>query len=243
MTPCLAVVLAAGRGGRLGPISQKVPKGLLRIGERTLIERSLEALRGAGIERVIIVTGHLASQYEDLASRLGTWISIVHNRDFASSGSLVSLTAAGPLREPYLLVESDLLYEPRAPRLLVEAAQSELLLASGFTYSGDEVYVGARNGHLVDLTKRAEALKGDRVGELVGLTRISPEFQAEILREADVLLARERRTDYEAALVRAAHRHELPVLVVEDLIWTEVDDARDFARARNIVLPRIEALD
>ena len=80
------------------------------------------------------------------------------------------------------------------------------------------MYVGAKRGQLVDLTKCIEHLQGDRVGELVGLTRISPGLHAEILRQAEPLLARARQADYEAALVAAARRRSLPVLVVNDLI-------------------------
>lgn len=239
MTPRLAVILAAGRGVRLGPRGQETPKGFLEVGGQTLIERSLDALRAAGIDRVVIVTGHLPDQYRALAGKLGEWITLVHNAEYASSGSLVSLTCAGDLDEPYLLVESDLLYEPRAPRLLVESPSPDLLLASGPTGSGDEVYVGAENQCLVDLTKRLEQLRGAHVGELVGLTRVSPAFHAELRSQAARLLTGTRHVEYEAALVAASRHHPLPVLVVPDLVWTEVDDASHLARAGEVILPRL----
>jgi choline kinase len=239
--PRLAVILAAGRGVRLGALGLEMPKGFITMGGQTLIERSISALRAAGIERVRIVTGHLAGHYEALATRLGDWVSLTHNPDYATTGSLASLMSAGPIDESYLLVESDLIYEPRAPRLLIESSDPDLLLASGSTGSGDEVYVAAENGRLIDLTKRLEDLRGPRVGELVGLTRVSPPLHAAILAQAKGLLATTRLVEYETALVAAARHHPLPVLVVEDLIWTEVDDARHLARASAVVLPRLGA--
>jgi choline kinase len=237
--PRLAVILAAGRGVRLGAMGQQVPKGFLEIGGRTLIERSLGALRAAGIERVVIVTGHLSDHYAALAGRLGDWIALVHNAEYATSGSLVSLTCVGHPGEPYLLVESDLLYDPRAPRLLVESASPDLLLASGPTGSGDEVYVGAEDGHLVDLTKRLDQLRGPNVGELVGLTRVSPGLHVELTSQAAHLLAATRQVEYESALVAASRRHPVPVLVVPELAWTEVDDPAQLTRAAEIILPRL----
>jgi choline kinase len=124
------------------------------MGGRPLIQRSIEALSAAGIERVLIVTGHLKEHYQSFAARLGPWVTLAHNPDFATTGSLASLACAGAIDEPYLLVESDLLYEARAPRLLLEAPHPDLLLASGPTGPGDEVYVSATNGRLSDLTKR-----------------------------------------------------------------------------------------
>lgn len=225
---------------RLGPLGEETPKGFLQAGGQTLIERSIEALRGAGIDRVVIVTGHLAQHYAALAEKLGAWVTVMHNPEYATSGSLVSLLCAGDPGEPYLLVESDLLYERRAPRLLVESAHADLLLASGPTGSGDEVYVGAEAGHLVDLTKQRGDLRGSPAGELVGLTRVSPALHAEIVSQAGPLLAATRHVEYEAALTAAARVHPVPVLVVDDLVWTEVDDARHLSRALSSIAPRLD---
>jgi 2-aminoethylphosphonate-pyruvate transaminase len=237
--PRLAVILAAGRGSRLGPLGEEIPKGFITIGGTTLVERSLAALRAAGIDRVRIVTGHLADHYERLAERLGAWVSLAHNPDYATTGSLTSLLCAGHIDEPYLIVESDLLYEPRAPRLLTESADDDVLLASGTTGSGDEVYVAADNGCLADLSKQIESLRGPRVGELVGLTRVSCALHAEIVAQAGRLLAASPRVEYEAARVAASRNHPLTVLVVDVLVWTEVDDERHLARAAAVVAPRL----
>jgi choline kinase len=238
--PRLAVILAAGRGVRLGPLGEEAPKGFLQVAGHTLIERSIAALREAGIERVLIVTGHLAEHYAALAARLGTWVTLAHNAEYATSGSLVSLLRAGDLKEPYLLVESDLLYERRAPRLLVESEHDDVLLASGATGSGDEVYVGAEDGHLVDLTKHRARLHGSLAGEMVGLTRVSPALHGEIRAQATSLLAGTRHVEYETALAAAARSHPVPVLVVEDLVWTEVDDAQHLTRAVTTIAPRLD---
>ena len=239
MKPRLAVVLAAGRGVRLGERGRETPKGLLEVGGRSLIERSLDALRGAGIERVVLVTGHLADRYAELARRLGDQITLVHNPDFAASGSFVSLQRAGAIEEPYLLVESDLLFEARAPRLVVDAELDSVLLASGPTGSGDEVHVGVEHGRLVDLTKRRERLRGDWGGELVGITRVSPALHAEMLRRGAELLRGTPHVEYESALVAAAGREPVHVLRVDDLVWTEVDDVAQLDRATAVIAPRL----
>ena len=240
MTPRLAVILAAGRGVRLGPFGQDTAKGFIQIAGATLIERSIAALRAAGIERLVIVTGHLSAHYDALAVRLGKWVTIVHNPEYAASGSLVSLTCVGPLDEPYLLVESDLLYERRAPGLLMESASADAVLASGATGSGDEVYVGAKAGHLVDLTKQRHELRGEYAGEFVGLTRVSPALHARLLSEAARLLSTTRHVEYEAGLVAAARIHALPVLPVVDLLWAEIDDEHHLERAISTIVPRLD---
>jgi 2-aminoethylphosphonate-pyruvate transaminase len=240
MKPQLAVILAAGRGVRLGALGEDIPKGFVEVGGQTLIERSIAALRAAGIERVVIVTGHLAQHYTALAERLGSWVTLTHNAEYATSGSLVSLMCARDLNEPYLLVESDLLYERRAPRMLLESTHADVLLASGPTGSGDEVYVGATDGRLVDLTKQLARLRGSRVGELVGLTRVSPALHAAIRARATFLLADSRYVEYETALAAAARSHPVRVLIVDDLVWSEIDDLHQLSRAVATVAPRLD---
>jgi 2-aminoethylphosphonate-pyruvate transaminase len=237
--PRLAIILAAGRGRRLGVLGEEIPKGFINIGGRTLIERSIDELREAGVQRVRIVTGHLSHCYENLATRIGGAIELAHNPAYATTGSLSSLLCAGPIDEPYLLVESDLLYESRAPRLLMQAPDTDLLLASGATGSGDEVYVAAEDGRLTDLSKDLATLRGSRVGEFVGLTRLSPALHAEVVACAPDLLATGRPVDYETGLVMASRRHPLPVLVIPDLLWTEIDDEHHLARAVERVAPRM----
>ena len=55
-----ALILAAGRGERLRPLTDTLPKPLVRVGERTLLERHLERLRGGGVDEVFINVSWLA---------------------------------------------------------------------------------------------------------------------------------------------------------------------------------------
>src|SRR5262249_60467207 len=61
-----AVILGAGMGVRLAELGRAAPKGFLRLGSRPIIAESLARLVAAGIERVVIVTGHPGEFYENL---------------------------------------------------------------------------------------------------------------------------------------------------------------------------------
>ena len=77
-----AVILAAGMGSRLSDITNdQIPKGLLSINGKTLIERSIEKLRSIGIEKIYIVTGHLSFKYDELANKY-KFIKTKKNRKF-----------------------------------------------------------------------------------------------------------------------------------------------------------------
>ena len=89
-----AVILAAGRGGRLRDVTGNRPKCLARIGERTLIDRQIRALRRCGIDTITVVAGFRAA---DVRRSCGAGIDFVVNARYASTNSLYSLWLARDL--------------------------------------------------------------------------------------------------------------------------------------------------
>jgi 2-aminoethylphosphonate-pyruvate transaminase len=237
-----AVILAAGLGTRLAGEVTDRPKGLLRIGDRPIVEESIASLREVGIDDIVIVTGHLAEQYESLAKRMAGVVRTVHNERFASSGSMYSLyQARGLLHGRFLLLESDLVYEPRALVTLLEGDDEDAILVSGPTGAGDEVHVATRDGWLVAMSKRRAGLSGTIAGELVGITRVSAGLFALMCRLAAAVFERTLMFDYETdCLVQAGREWRIACPVVPDLVWGEIDDAAQLARVRDRVYPELQ---
>jgi len=84
-----AVILAAGMGTRLEQIGSMIPKGFLQFSERPIIEESILKLRAFGIDRIVIVTGHLHFFYEGLRARYPDLITTVHNPALRTVGQHV----------------------------------------------------------------------------------------------------------------------------------------------------------
>lgn len=234
-----ACILAAGCGTRLGARGRVRPKGFIRLGRRPIVEESILRLRGAGVERIVVVTGHHAEFYE----RLGG-LERVFNERYAASGSMYSLACARDrLTEDFLLLESDLVYEPRALETLLAGDAADAVLLSGPTGAGDEVYVRAVDGCLAAMSKDPARLGGDPSGELVGISRISAALFAAMLEEADRRFERSLRVDYETdALVACAARMPIRCPLVPDLLWGEIDDAAHFERV-SALYPRVRERD
>ncbi len=246
-----AVILAAGRGTRLKDLGKDIPKGFLRLGEKPIIQESIEKLAAVGIVRVVIVTGHVAEKYEELAASSRGRIITVHNDVYADSGSLYSLYLAGKEVEPgegFLLLESDLVYEPRALDVLRTDPRPDLILVSGRTDSGDEVWVETRGGNLVALSKdRSRLGQGgthpsrpelheptEIIGELVGISKISGPLYAALLDTAEKLFEKTLHIEYETGLMETARTYPIPCLLVPDLRWAEIDDEKHLERARKV---------
>ena len=144
MAVSTAVILAAGRGMRLGDDYRERPKGFIPCQGTTLIERSLSLLTSCGISRVFIVTGHCADFYDDLAARSAGLVTTLFNDRYATNGSLVSfMTVLDAVDEPFLVLDSDIVYERRALPALLNCSMENAALVSGTTDSGDEYYAWA----------------------------------------------------------------------------------------------------
>jgi 2-aminoethylphosphonate-pyruvate transaminase len=230
-----AVILAAGRGIRLGPLGRTIPKGFLRLapGRGPIVAESIARLRSRGIRRFVVVTGHQRAFYDELRD-LTPGVVTVHNARFAESGSMQSLACARDhVGDDFLLLESDLVYETRALDAALDSPHADVVVVSGPTGSGDEVYVTADGGRITNISKD-RTLADQSVGELVGISKISIELFELMLRRADGAAEYETGT-----LARVAREHRVAYALVPDLVWAEIDTPADFERVRAGVYPRL----
>jgi choline kinase len=234
-----AVILAAGLGLRLRPFLVDRPKGLLVVGGLTLVARSLAALRAHGVRRIVIVAGYRAEEYHQLA-RGEPGVTVVENQEFGESGSMASLDVAlDHLDDDFLLLESDLFYDPIGLEAVLAHSDRDVVLASAPTGAGDEVWVEAPQGYVLGLSKDRGRLRSVD-GEYVGIVRVSKDL-GRLLRECfreDRAARGEATAAYDTdALAAAARRHRVSLCLVPDLLWGEVDHAGHYDRVREVVYP------
>jgi choline kinase len=242
-----AVLLAAGVGRRLGQGDPK-PKVLLEFGGRTLLARHIDALAAAGVDELVIVTGFEASQIERAVAALKAPfpVRLVGNPRF-TEGSVVSLAAAAPVLRsgrPVVLMDGDVLYDPTMlPRMLGSKAENALLVDRELE-PGDEPVKLCFDaaGAIVDFRKRPQN-PGAWHGESVGFFRFSAAMAATLADRCEAYVAAAPGTEYEEAIrdLMLAQPHRFGAEDVTDLAWTEIDFEEDVVKARDVVLPQLEA--
>lgn len=254
-----AVILAAGMGSRLQDITNDLlPKGLIKINGKSLVERSIEKLRSLGVEKIYIVTGHLNEFYDELAKQ-NSYIETRKNRKYKATGSMTSLSILEEeLKEDFLLLESDLIYEVYGLIKVINYEKEDCILLSGPTNSGDECYVEVREDNLYKISKKREDVE-QVYGELVGISKISIELYKEMLRQYkdfnsktndykwdESFLKKSNKKaekyDYEDAIFDAAQNRRVGYLKIENLVWGEIDDKNHLERIKTIVLPKLERI-
>lgn len=234
-----AVIMAAGLGLRINRHIDEKPKGFIEIGGVALIERSIRIMRKHHIRRFIIGTGYRSVYYERLAAKY-PGIELKKNSIYDQTNSFYTLFNLRELiGEDFLLLESDLLFEERAIRYLQQNSGKDIVLASGWTHSRDEVYIEADSRNvLVKMSKDKNEL-GQISGELVGITKLSFEAFQKICAHYRTDEALAQKIDYETALTTISQQHPIRVDKIEDLIWTEIDMESHLNRAKDVIYPRL----
>lgn len=237
-TPC-AVILAAGTSRRLMPLTREVPKCLLGVSGRTLLDRQLDLLRGAGVDDVIVVTGHGA---DAVRAACGSRARCVHNPHYEATNSLYSLALSeeAVADRAMLLLNSDVALHPGLLRRLVEdPAENALLVDLDARLDGEAMKVVVSGGRVVAIDKGLDPAVAD--GENVGVVKFGRAGRAALFRAARAILA-EGRVNAWAPAAYQEMLSEMPIAAIPTggLPWIEIDFPDDLERAAREVVPRVD---
>lgn len=242
-----AVILAAGVGRRLKPLTNKLPKAFLPIERKPLIHYSLENLKKCGFHDVTIVVGYKASYFREQLSDnyKGTTINYVLNPKYRTTGSMYSLLQTQKfIDDDILLLESDLLYEPKAVDAILSSPYKDLILVAGMSGSGDEVYICTdKANRIIDLGKNiSKRNRKNAIGEFVGISKLSKQF----LKKLFETMQNDRNINkaqyhYEEYIFKTCQLgYPVYALYQKNLLWIEIDNENDLKRAQEGVYPRIK---
>jgi len=235
-----AVLLAAGRGKRLGSAS---PKALVEIAGKTLLERHIVNMQGAGITALTVVVGFEQQTIRDALAKITAPfpIDILVNPDFVR-GSILSLQTAvkaGHLDNGGIWMDADVLYPAELLRRLVTSRhENGVLIDPTSDETGEEMMVGFR-GERANKIARRVGPNWDVAGESVGFARISAAGMRVLRRILDEEIAAGRvDQEYEGAMDKAFAELAFGFERIDDLAWTEIDFPSDIEKAMSL-LPRI----
>jgi len=245
-TPRRALMLAAGAGLRLASVSSGVPKVLLRVGEKTLLQRHLEHLTALGIPELVMVVGYRAALIrEEVARHKGALpVRFLYNPRYEEGPILSLWTARSVLDGSVLFMDGDLLYPRCLLASVVQAPGATCLLVDPrpLESDGEEIKVMARNRRALYIGRKWPADRG-QVSEWVGIAKFGDgvsERLGAVLEE--FVRAGQTGSDYEDAMNTALRGAKAEIVHVGDLPWVEIDFPEDLERAQGL-LPAIETLD
>ena len=152
------LILAAGNGSRLRPLSQGLPKPLVQIHGRSLVEHVIRDAHQAGIDRCVVVVGYGAEAMREWFANYtleGVSVTLVENSEYHKNNGVSVLKARSYFRSPFLLLMSDHIFEAST----AEALLNEPLM-------GDEVIL-AVDSKLDSIFDLEDVTKVRRVGDRI----------------------------------------------------------------------------
>lgn len=239
--PQRALILSAGQGSRLLPLTEQMPKCLLDLGGRSMLHWQLRALDRMGVPEAVIVTGFHPELVEaELKTITLTQLRVrtLYNPFYKLADNLASCwMARAELSGPCMILNGDTLFEPEIAARLIAAPAAPITVTIDRKpgYDADDMKVETEGDRLRAIGK---ALTADRVnGESIGFLRFDTDGAALFVAE----LERTMRTPegpglwYLSAINRlAAAGADVRVVSIEGLQWGELDFPADLTHVREM---------
>ncbi len=241
------LILAAGISKRLRPLTDNTPKCLIKLGAKTILERTLNNLLAYNLNDIVIVTGYFQEQIRDFIAlnypQLN--VSYIYNDVYDSTNNIYSLwlTKDLVLGNKMLLLDSDILFDKRIlEKLLSSAYPNCLALRTYHQLNEEEIKVRLNKDKSIAEISKTVDLK-HAVGESIGIEKFSAEFNRRLFEILDRMIVQEKRVDifYEAAFQEAIDCGEKIYAVdIGGFKCIELDFAEDIQRAEKEVIQYLD---
>lgn len=243
-----AIVLCAGQGKRLLPLTAEKPKCLLPIdGDRTVLGHQLEVLARCGVERALVVAGFGAHHVDRFLRRPvpGMAVEMLYNPFYAMTDNLATCWLARPhMDEDFLLLNGDTLFEDRVLQRLLRGRPSPITITVDHKreYDDDDMKVSIDDdGRLLAVGK---TLKPEMVnGESIGMLRFrgaGPKLFRDAL-ERSIQMPGALDAWYLSVINEMAQEQPIDTASIRGFWWREIDDRSDLEDVR-CSIPRADDL-
>lgn len=260
MTIKRAILIAAGRGKRLGPHTEEIPKCMVQVGAKPILGWVWSALSAVGVDELIVIRGYRGDVLETFVRSLVPKVTFVDNPEWQTNNVLLSMGCARKyFDQPTYVTYSDIIFTPAVARAAA-ASSSEIGLVIDREFR--TIYDGRtehplEEGEVSDLMPDGSVARvgkkalppPEAIGEYIGLARLGERGVATVANTLDQLTVqfagREHEPFMRAATYRNAYQTDLWQTLIDGGIridpvfiegqWREIDTGQDLDRARELV--------
>lgn len=235
------IILAAGQGKRLLPLTAEVPKALLDIHGRTLIARQIDAFAACGIDDFVVVTGYASQRIEEALAKLArdkkVSICTVYNPFYAVADNLASCwLARGEMTKDFIQVNGDNVFRADLVERLLSAEARPVTVAVNHkdAYDPDDMKVMLDEGRLTEIGKMlpVDTVDAEAIGFYIFRGEGVKAYVAQLetsMREPSGL-----KQWFPAAVGSLAKLVDINTIAINGIRWCEVDFPVDLQQARQL---------
>lgn len=237
------IIMAAGSSKRLQPLTEKIPKTLLKLGEKAILEHILDTAREAGLLHFDIVTGHGHPAVEEFAKEYQAahpeiHIDLIYNDQYDTAGNIVSMLYAKEVfDEDFILINSDTIFHTDILKRLIDSKHGNVLVVDDVKKLGEE----EMKVHINDEENITHIHKSldpeDALGEYIGVLKLSKKIKQHLLDGLDKTITEDDSLYYEDGIQRMINDHDIAVkhISTKGQPAMEIDTHEDLAEAEELI--------
>lgn len=236
------LILAAGRGSRLGEHTDHLPKGFVELAGKPLLHHQIQALRQGGIKEIGIVTGYCAEAFQSFEAE---GLACFHNAQWQESNMVASLySARNWLNDSCLIAYADILYESQLVNELQRAltqSQADFILPINLNWralwearfedpleDAESLKMNA-TGQVIEIGARAQSLN-EIEGQFMGLLLLRPKGIQSLLAYLKQLSPETRARLDMTSLLQQLISKDIPIAAYpSESDWLELDTREDLS--------------
>lgn len=238
-----AIILAAGFGSRLRPLTDSVHKSLTEVNGKPILINELELLSQNGITETIIVTGYMHDKIEEAIgySYNGMKITYVYNDEYSVTNNIYSLYLTKDyIKEDVLLLECDLFFENELIKKIIDSKSPCNVLVSKYnkdTMDGTVVKVDGsdRIQHMYLKKMQGDGFDYSDAWKTVNIYKFTYEFSKKyFFPEMELYVNNQSKNSYYELILGALIYYgniEHKIVTVSEEMWAEIDDINDLYMA------------
>jgi len=249
----IGVILAAGMGTRLMPLTKEIPKALLKINDMTLLERMIINCINADISKFIVIVGYNKDKVIDLCPKLEekheVEIKTIVNEKYDVTNTSVSTYLASKYieengKEDFILVNGDNVVDPEIIVNLAKCENTGMIIDNYKELNEESFKLIIRNktlnedktiasGEIEAIGKELDILSSS--GEFIGVSKVVADNIVEFNRILEGLIEEDPQNYYDFAYKELSTITPIDFVLTNGLKWTEIDDHRDWEIAQKLV--------
>ena len=234
----IAVILVAGMGTRLMPLTKDIPKPLLEIENTSLLERMMINCISSGVEEFVIVSGYkkerVIAKIDYLQSKYHVKISTVENKRYSQTNTSCSVSlATRQLDDDVIIINGDNVVDERIISGLLKIDETALVVDNYKRLNEESFKLRIENNVIMEIGKGIDIDTAS--GEFIGISKVSKDDLPLFNSILEDLIAENVQNYYDLTYKDLSKKTNIGYFYTNGLKWTEIDDKNDWKYAHMLI--------